>query len=223
MAIDIKLGNKEKKLLFAVVVVFLFAFIGPQFLGEYALRYRDEQNAVKSRLEKNISSIEQSLDSIEDRKKILRRYISRYQTLVERRVLTLPSPVDLVKHMKNISMERRQNATKFEFDDNIVLSADATSYTEGSTIDVNVYPLNVEMGMLHDMDMFMFMESLEAKVPNLSFPVQCSMTLEQSEFAVTNRENMRGACRINWYAVTDPEQSVKTAGGGEGAAAQVQG
>lgn len=220
MAVNIKLGSKEKNLLGAVVVVFLFAFVGPQFLGDYAVIYRNAQGGIKQGFEKNIATIRQDLDSIEDRKEILRRYINRYQLLVEREVLALPNPVDLVKHMKAIATERRQNATKFEFGDNVIVPSASTAYTADSTINVNVSPLNVEMGMLHDMDMFMFMESLDSKLPNISFPVQCSMELVQIEFAVTNRENMRGVCQINWYAVTDPDQNVKTEDGAEITSAQ---
>lgn len=208
MAVDIKLGAKEKKLLTAVVAVFVFALVGPQFIGDYTLRYRSEQGGIRDKFRADIATVQQDLDSIEDRKEILRRYITRYQSLVERRVLSLPDAVQLVKHMKDISTERRQSATKFGFGDNVVLSSDAAVYTENSTVGVNVYPLNVEMGMLHDMDIFMFMESLNDRVASVAFPVQCSMQLEQREFAVANRENMSGSCRINWYAVSDPERNL---------------
>ena len=58
------------------------------------------------------------------------------------------------------------------------------------------------------MDIFMFMESLEGGVSSISFPVRCTLTLQESEFTVANRENMSGACRINWYAVNDPDRNV---------------
>lgn len=211
MAVNIKLGDKEKKLLGAVAVVFLIAFVVPQFLGDYALRYRSEQGSAQRQYQDSIASVRQDLDSIEDRKEILRRYVSRYQSLVERRVLSLPDSVELVKEMKGIAEERRQNATTFQFDDNARLQPANTVYTKNSTIGVDVYPLNVEMGMLHDMDIFMFMESLDDKVESISFPVRCSLILVESEFVVSNRENMQGACRINWYAVNDPDRNVKTA------------
>ncbi|MGI9297473.1 MAG: hypothetical protein ACR2QC_06190 [Gammaproteobacteria bacterium] len=221
MAVDIKLGDKEKKLLGAVVAMFLFALVLPQFVGEYTLRYRSEQGGFRDQFQGSIATVQQDLDSIEDRKEILRRYITRYQSLVERRVLSLPDAVDLVKHMKDIATERKQSATKFDFGDNVVLAPAGAAYTKDSTVGVNVYPLNVAMGMLHDMDIFMFMESLNERVSSVSFPVQCSLVLEQTEFQVANRENMQGSCRINWYAVSDPERNLASLeAGGEAESAQ---
>lgn len=211
----VELGSKEKRLLGIVGAVVLFALVGPEILGEYANQYRSEKSSEKSSKETRLQELQADLDGIEDRKEILRRYINRYQNLVDSNVLDLPNAVDVVRHMKEISTERKQNATEFSFSNNEVLAPARTSYTKDSTIGVNVYPLNIEMGMLHDMDMFMFLESLEKRLPNISFPVQCIMSLEEADFTVANRENMRGSCRIAWYGVRDPERS-----SGEAAATQ---
>ena len=223
MAVEIKLGGKEKRLLGMVVVVFLFAFVGPGFLGDYALQYRNNQEALRVNYENQIQEIEGDLGSIEERKEILRRYINRYRRLVEQDVLSLPEPVNLVQQMKEITTQRKQNATAFQFGDNILLPPEDSTYTVDSSVGVNIYPLDIQMGMLHDMDIFMFMESLEDRVANIGFPVKCSIDIESSDFVVLDRENFQGACRISWYAVTDPNRSNSNAQEGADAPETVQG
>lgn len=202
------LGNKEKKLIALIVVVFLLTFVAPEFVNNYSVQYLREKGGLKSNLQGQISELQTNIDSIEDRKIILDRYVKRYESLVERGLVFLPDEVEVVKEMKRIRERGKYQGIDFSFSDKIVLPSDDTVYTKESSIMVNVAPLVLEMGMLHDMDMFMFMESLSEKIPNLAFPVKCSMTLTKDDFVVVDRENMRGECQINWYSVDDPESNI---------------
>ena len=59
--------------------------------------------------------------------------------------------------------------------------------------------------MLHDLDIFMFMESLLAKEDNILFPVRCKIGRLHKDFSLEKRPNMVGQCDLAWYWVTDPE------------------
>ncbi len=210
MAVNIRVGRREKKLIGIVAVVFVLAFVLPQVLSEYARGYSSEELSKKQAQEAQIATLRKDLDGIEERKDILRRYIRRYQSLVDRDVITLPGPVDLVNKMKKISADRRQKAVQFMFGDTRRLQAEDTIYTKDSTVQIEIYPLELSMGMLHDLDIFMFMESIEDQVSSLAFPVKCTMERLTSEFVVTDRENMQATCRINWYSVSDPDRRINT-------------
>lgn len=206
MAVNMKLGRREKKLVGIVSGVFAVAFILPQVLSDYANQYRSEELQKRQSHETRIATLRKDLDGIEERKEILRRYIRRYESLVDRDVLSLPGPVDLVNKMKQISADRRQKAVKFQFGSTRRLSPDDTIYTQDSSVQVEIYPLELRMGMLHDLDIFMFMESIEDQVSSLAFPVKCSMERLTDDFIVTDRENMMATCQINWYSVNDPDR-----------------
>jgi hypothetical protein len=206
MALNIHIGRREKKLIVIVAVVFAIAFVLPQVLTEYASGYRSAELQKKQERETQIATLRKDLDGIEERKDILRRYIRRYQSLVDRDVITLPGPVDLVNKMKKISSDRRQKAVQFMFGDTRRLQSDETIYTKDSSVQIEIYPLELSMGMLHDLDIFMFMESIEEQVSSLAFPVKCSMERLTNDFVVTDRENMQATCQINWYSVNDPDR-----------------
>ncbi len=203
-----QLGDKEKRMIVLIAVVFVLAFVAPQFVSDYSLQYVRSQNREKAALQEKITELQKNIDGIEDRKVILERYAKRYQSLVERERIALPDEVELVKEMKKIRERGKYQGIDFSFLDKVSLDSKDTVYTSDSTIKINVAPLLLEMGMLHDMDLFMFMEALSEKIPNLSFPVKCSMRLTQNDFVVADRENMRGECRINWYAVEDPDSNI---------------
>ena len=206
MALSIRVGRRERKLIVIVAVVFVIAFVLPQVLSEYASGYRSAELQKKQEREATIATLRKDLDGIEERKDILRRYIRRYQSLVDRDVITLPGPVDLVNKMKKISTDRRQKAVEFMFGDTRRLQSEDTIYTKDSSVQIEIYPLELSMGMLHDLDIFMFMESIEDQVSSLAFPVKCSMERLTSDFVVTDRENMQATCQINWYSVNDPDR-----------------
>ena len=204
----IVLGKKEKKLLIIVGVVAACALIAPGVLGKHTYQYQSEQQQLKSSLEKKQVKIKQDLDGIEDQKEILRQYISRYKSLAESNVIEPPDTVEVVKAMKRIRDDRKLLATSFTFEDAVLLPPDRSTYTTGSSVSVEVHPMILEMGMLHDMDMFMFLESLSGIVPTLAFPVACSMRSLNNEFSIETQENLQATCQVNWYAVSDPERNV---------------
>ena len=205
------IGNKEKRLFFLVAAAFIFAVVVPTTLGDYALQYREEQRGNRSSVESRIRQLEQDLGSIEDKRSQVRRYIKSYRELMSRNVLGAPDTVALVKEMRTIRTERRQSAIDFKFDPGVILTGDSVPTAEGSSIDVRVHPMEINMKMLHDLDMFMFMESLHDRVSTVSFPVRCSFELLHTGFVIKNRENLDASCQINWYSVNDPDANTDAA------------
>lgn len=212
MAASINLGKKEKRLLTLIGVVVVITVVVPTFLTDEALSYRRDKESAKNNLDKKIRELRENLDSVEERRAQIRRYITKYQSLVTRRVMDAPDTVSLVRHMREISNQRKQPATTFSFADSVELQSDKLGAVEGSSIIVSAHPMELSMQMLHDMDLFMFLESLQERVTNLSFPVSCQFTLLEPEFAIQRRENMTGTCEVVWYSVMDPDSNVDANG-----------
>ena len=208
---EIKLGNKEKRLITTVVVVFIVALVGPNVLGQYASQYEREKSQEVSAAKIKLTEAQNKLDGFEDEKKILRRYVDRYNELIENNEISRPDVIDVVKKMKAIGIKRKLHiATTFDFADEIVVEPEESMYMKDSNVKIGIHPLNIQMGMLHDLDIFMFMESLGDQVSSRLFPVKCSMSLLEPEFAIVERENMEASCEIHWYSVDDPERNTKT-------------
>ncbi len=207
MNIAASLGRKENNMIAVLAVAFGVAFVAPEFVTTYSQQYIEQESGEKRQLEKRVAELQAEIDGIEDRKVILGRYVRRYRSLIERKIVRAPGKVSLVRQMKQINDEGKYKSVAFNFLDPIVIDPTETQYTADSTVEVEVSPLVLEMGMLHDMDMFMFLEELSERIPNVSFPVQCSMTSMETEFVVADRENMRATCQVNWYSVKDPEST----------------
>jgi len=205
MAASIKIGNKEKRLFGMVVLVIVFAVVIPNTLSENALRYRDTLGAERSQLEGAIRQLNQDLGSIEEKRAQVRRYISSYRDLVARQVFAPPDTVNLVRQMRDIRDTRRQSAVDFSFSATEMLEPGSIPTTQDSSVIVNIYPMEIQMKMLHDLDLFMFIESLQEQVQGTLFPVSCSFELLEPVFAIQNRENLDGTCEINWYSINDPD------------------
>ena len=64
--------------------------------------------------------------------------------------------------------------------------------------------MELSMPMLHDLDMFMFIEELKARVDDQFFPVQCRITRSQAQFALQIRNNFKALVILS-VAIYDPE------------------
>ena len=202
---NIQFQARERKLLIKVGIVFVIATMVPNMVSDYALDYQKSQERIKLGLEEKVRSYEERLSGVEDERNILRRYVTEYRGLIERGVLFEPNRVKVVKEMKEISMNRKLFPASYGFSPNQVLAPSASVYTQDSTVGISILAMNLEMQMLHDLDIFMFMESLLAKEDNILFPVRCKIGRLHKDFSLEKRPNMVGQCDLAWYWVTDPE------------------
>jgi hypothetical protein len=85
-------------------------------------------------------------------------------------------------------------------------------YTKDSSIGVSVLPMTIEMGMLHDLDVFMFIQSLSEEIGHVSYPVECTLQRIKNDFLLEERENMKANCTVAWYWVNDPDREISVGG-----------
>ena len=206
---NITIGKKERKMIFTIAVFFFLFAIVPSFLNEHSKKYYSKTLNEKQNLSSNVNVLKEDLEGIDKKKEVLKKYIDTYQTLIDKNAMVSPSHVELVKVMKLIANTRRQNAVKFSFDDIIKNKPDSSIYTKGSNAFIEMHPLEISMPMLHDLDIYMFIESLESRTDYLFYPVRCEMERLSDQFSLSDKNNMIGFCRLVLYSINDPDRKIE--------------
>lgn len=200
--------EKEKKLGILVAVVFVATIIVPYFGEKYSIDYLSSQKRLDSKLRAEIRDFEQKLATIEDQRRLLRENREAYISWVEKGAVGEQKPVDWVRQMKNIVEERKLLPPKFTFSNPANHSSDAYPWTKDSTVNISVMSMSLEMPMLHDLDMLMFLDSLDTRVGSLFFPVECDFVRLETDFVLIERANMQASCELDWISINDPEKII---------------
>lgn len=200
--------EKEKKLGLIIAMIVVAAIALPYFGDKYSADYLRSQKSLDRKLQTEISDFEQKLATIEDQRRLLRENREEYISWVEKGAVGEQDPVDWVREMKNIVDERKFHPPEFQFGGTMNHSSKAYPWTKDSTVNVAVMPMSLKLPMLHDLDMLVFLENLDARVGSLFFPIECDFVRVETEFALANRVNMESSCMLDWVFINDPEKTI---------------
>ena len=202
-------SEKEKRTL-VFVGLFVAVIVGSPLLAEDYLsdRLRVENNR-QSELEETIAGLQNSLNNIEAERRLVAENQENYLRWVEGGVVDEPDLVRLVKTMKDVQERRKFFPIKYQLLNHRYIGSDASYLTQGSSVDIRVTRVNMNMDMLHDMDAFMFMDSLTGGgLSVFLFPIECNFVRLIRDFSLTHQPNMKADCKIDWISARDPERSV---------------
>lgn len=208
---NIVLTQKEKRLTIIVVVVFAVTVLGTGFARTQAIDYVQKQTSLKQSLESEVVDIRTRLAGIEDEREAVRANRENYLRWVNSGVVgeQKEDRVNWIKAMKQVTLEKNLFPSAYSFPgDAVLLSPDASPFTQGSNVQIRLWSMNLNMPMLHDLDALLFLETLESRVSSLFFPIECSFALNQPEFSLEKRENMSSSCRLVWVSANDPESKI---------------
>ena len=202
-----QLGPKEKNVIVRAALVFVVAVVVPSYLTDEASNYRNTEVSRQQQLQNQRADLQAKLDGIEEQRQLFRRNLESYNRWQERGAITESvDPVGWLNLMRQIRQQRRLSGISYDFGDNITVSPEGAEYTKEGTANINMIPMRVEMPMLHDMDMFMFLEDLASQADELFFPVSCTLDRLEADFSPVVRNNVNAECHVVWVFMQDPDQ-----------------
>ena len=202
-----QLGPKEKSVIIKATLMFVIAVVVPSYLTDEASGYRNTEVSRQQRLQNQRADLQAKLDGIEEQRQLFRRNLESYNHWEERGAITESiDPVGWLDIMRQIRQRRRLSGISYDFGDNISLSPDRAEYTKNGTANINMVPMRVSMPMLHDMDMFMFLEDLASQADELFFPVACTLDRLEADFSPVVRNNVNAECHVVWVFMLDPDR-----------------
>ena len=198
---------KEKRIISKVFVFFLVFVIAPNVASNYVHQYSSDEQKEHNKLQRDEKNLRFKLEGIGDAREKFRKNDVSYRQWREKGVVSKnirQDPVEWIKVMGQVKKDRRLNVVQFKFGNSFNVPSERSKYTNGSTAEINILEMELSMPMLHDLDIFMFIEDIQDRIDDYFFPVQCWITRTEAQFALRVRDNFNGSCDFIWVAIYDP-------------------
>lgn len=204
-----QLTEKEKRLIF-IVSIFLVACVGgPWAAEEYSFDYESEKTRSVVQLREEIGKYEQDIAGIDEQRELLRANRQDYLKWVKEGVVGEQNPIKWIELMQEIQKSRGLFETGMSWaGGDTVVESSASPLTSDSSVNIVFTDLMIEMPMLHDLDVLMFLSDMKRQSTSFFIPVECSFDRLENRFELVKRKNMMANCTINWVSVNDPESVV---------------
>lgn len=192
-------GIRETTLLIKLAVVLALTVVVPGVFANWADGYRQEAVNRGQSLQTALREVRENLADVIQQKELYDNFQDSYELWQSRGVVT--DTVDSASWrnvMYEIKQKRKLGVVDFSFGDSLLVASADSTFTADSTARIGVLPMNLSMPMLHDMDIFMFLDDLAKRADGMFIPLLCEMTRLEVDFDAVLRDNIRGTCEIIW-------------------------
>ncbi|MGI9338322.1 MAG: hypothetical protein ACR2P4_07435 [Gammaproteobacteria bacterium] len=200
------IGARERNLLIKIVIVVIITIVTPNYFSDWADVYRREAVSRGQTLQTELREVRTNRKNVTEQRRLYDAYLTSYQLRQDRGVVAgTVDRVGLRNVMYDIKQKRRLGVIDFTFGTSQRVPSEESVFTEGSTANIGILPMHVSMPMLHDMDIFMFLDDLSKRAAGVFVPLSCEMTRLEADFSAALRDNVRGECDVVWVVVDDAD------------------
>lgn len=135
------------------------------------------------------------------RKRLLERYHRRYEAFRERGFIDRERRVDLLEVLREVGEDIGLPALRYTLEPQRSLSPPAS--LSGGAIELHASALQLEIGLLHELDLLRLLHAVRARAPGLLSVNRCAL-IRQGDAATpsTVDTNVGASCTIRVFSVT---------------------
>ena len=150
----------------------------------------------------NQDAMHEDYDSLVYRRRLVDRYHHRYQRFYELGFVGNESRLDWIETLRETSLELTLPRVSYAIEPQLQVVAPVDSILAGEDIRIHRSHLQLEVGLLHEMDLLRFFDELQRNAPGLITVDRCDMTW-QGERGKSPKvgANILADCSIRIYSV----------------------
>lgn len=238
-----QLSDKEKGLI-VKIVIFLGVMYGAVWGSQtWVSQFTAAERNLNSELKEEEADFRTRLSQIQDEERLQNQYVESYRNYQDQGLILgrdyvededFAAEQDEIRRLALLEklQEIQQNRSLFRVISRLTqpenLPPSFSEYTMESDVAVRTYLMNVQMPMLHSLDMLMLLNDFYDEDTNRFVPVKCTMSrlgeyTGDPEDLLTADEKLNGECDLVWLTIYDPLQGRVTAGGEVEAEAATEG
>ena len=205
---DIQLYPKERRVVMATAIfagICLAIAYGAEWGAATFSSQSQRENAV---LKQEQDNFQERLATIQDEERLQNQYAQSYRDWEAHGLLGEESRLAWVETLQTIQERRNLFPISYQISAQEVFDSDSSVYTENSSVSVQASPMTIKMGMLHVLDVLLFLNDYAKEVSGVFIPTFCRVDRHSSRFEAVNRPNMTGECRLEWITVADPDKGL---------------
>ena len=186
------------------IVAGLILFAGTWFHGE--------QQELYAQISVNQDVMHQDYDSLIFRRRLVDRYHRRYERFHELGFVGRESRLDWVETMRETSNDLTLPSVSYAMEPQLKVIAPVESIMAGEDIQIHLSRLQLEMGLVHELDLLRFFDELQQKAPGLIKVDNCDLTWQaESPEKATVGANIQANCSILIFSVMTSDVGIEGA------------
>lgn len=178
----------------------LSASIAVAALGIAIWTHGDHEQSF-AELNANHVAVNQDYESLVNQRRIVDRYHRRYQKFYELGFIGRESRLDVVETMRTTSEKLNLTRVTYSIEPQRGVMAPVTSLLGGENIEIRVSKLQLEMGLLHEIDLLRFFDVLQNQAPGLIKVDRCEIANLGDVSSTGSDPNLSASCDVNIFSV----------------------
>ncbi len=183
------------------LVPFLSALVAVGVLV-FAITLDADRQARYGELGNQQGAIQQDYNDLVLRRRLVDRYHARYAEYHDLGFVGQESRLDWIETLRQTTDALTLPRLSYAIAPQLDVIAPVQSFNAGENIAVNVSRLELDMALVHELDLLEFVDELQTEAPGLIRVPACSMTWEHDGFdAVASGANIRALCSVEIFSV----------------------
>lgn len=194
----------------------LSALVALVFLA-VAMWLHDKQERQFDELSANHNAVHEDYDALVYQRRLVDRYHRRYQRFHDLGFVGRESRLDWVETLRTTSSALNVPRVSYSIEPQLEVIPPVSSVLGGEEIQLRASRVQLEMGLLHELDLLRFFDALQASAPGLLKVDKCDLAWQtESGVRASTDVNLSATCAIQLYSVItsdvsrdDPYQEAK--------------
>jgi len=152
-------------------------------------------------LHANQNAVHSDYDALLSQRRLIDRYHRRYQKFHELGFIGRESRLDWVETLRTTAAEGQLPRLSYSIEPQLGVTAPVASGQGGDDIQIRVSRLQLDMGLIHELDLLRFFDALQSKAPGLIKVNQCDIVFEGENSNASADANLSAVCTAEIFSV----------------------
>jgi len=167
-----------------------------------ALWAHDYQRARYDELSANRNAVHEDYDALVAQRRLVDRYHRRYQRFDDLGFIGRESRLDWVETLRMTANNLALTRLRYAIEPQIQVIPPVQSVLSGEDLQIRASKVQLELGLLHEMDLLRFFDALQANAPGLIKVDSCELNWELEPGSRLNTDaNLSASCAVQLYSV----------------------
>lgn len=146
-------------------------------------------------------AVHRDYDAMIDQRRVVDRYHRRYQSFRDLGFVGRESRLDWVETLRTISAGVGIPRVSYTIEPQLGVVAPVTSLMSGEEIQIRVSQLQLEMGLVHELDLLRFFDRLQEQAPGLIKVDECALVFGGAASGESMQPHLTTNCTVQIYSV----------------------
>lgn len=166
-----------------------------------AIWLQHKQTQRNLELTANYAAVHEDYDALINQRRVIDRYHRRYQSFRDLGFIGRESRLDWVETLRTTTARVGIPRVNYNIQPQLRVVAPVTSLMSGEEIQIRVSRLQLEMGLIHELDLLRFFDDLQEQAPGLIKVDECELVYHGEISRAVSEPNLTTNCTVQIYSV----------------------